>query len=38
LISFEHAVFLLAALCRGDELVIGACRDCGAVLVTDLGR
>jgi hypothetical protein len=35
LISFEHAVFLLNALWRGDELVIGACRDCGAVLVTD---
>jgi hypothetical protein len=35
LLSFEHAVFLLGALWRGDELVIGACRDCGAVLVTD---
>jgi hypothetical protein len=35
LITFEHAVFLLNALWRGDELVIGACRDCGAVLVTD---
>ena len=35
LISFEHAVFLLGALWRGEELVIGACRDCGAVLVTD---
>ena len=35
LITFEHAVFLLHALWRADELVIGACRDCGAVLVTD---
>jgi hypothetical protein len=35
LITFEHAVFLLNALWRGDELVIGSCRDCGAVLVTD---
>jgi hypothetical protein len=35
LITFEHAVFLLSALWRGEELVIGACRDCGAVLVTD---
>jgi|SRR5579863_396212 hypothetical protein len=35
LLSFEHAVFLLHALWRADELVIGACRDCGAVLVAD---
>jgi hypothetical protein len=35
LITFEHAVFLLGALWRGEELVIGGCRDCGAVLVTD---
>jgi hypothetical protein len=35
LISFEHAVFLLIALARGDELRLGACRDCSAVLVTD---
>lgn len=35
LISFEHAVFLLSALSRGDEIVLGACRDCNAVLVTD---
>lgn len=33
--SFEHAVFLLGALWRGEELVIGACRDYGAVPVTD---
>jgi hypothetical protein len=35
LITFEHAVFLLGALWRAEELVIGGCRDCGAVLVTD---
>ena len=35
LITFEHAVFLLAALWRGDELALGACRDCGAVVVID---
>jgi hypothetical protein len=35
LISFEHAVFLLGALWRGDELVIGGCKDCSAVLVID---
>ena len=33
--SFEHAVFLLAALWRADELILGACRDCSAVLVAD---
>lgn len=35
LISFEHAVFLLAALDAGDELRIALCRDCNSVLVTD---
>jgi hypothetical protein len=35
LISFEHAVFLLGALSRGDELTLGACRDCAAVVVAD---
>jgi hypothetical protein len=35
LISFEHAVFLLGALWRGDELALATCRDCHAVLVTD---
>jgi hypothetical protein len=35
LISFEHAVFLLGALWRGNELVLGSCRDCNAVLVAD---
>jgi len=34
-ISFEHAVFLLGALSRGDELTLGACRDCAAVVVAD---
>src|ERR1700692_1940388 len=33
LISFEHAVFLLTTLVRGDELILGACRDCGAALI-----
>ena len=35
LISFEHAVFLLTTLVRGDELVLGACRDCSAALIVD---
>src|SRR3974390_2050868 len=35
LISFEHTVFLLGALVRGDELVLSACPDCGAVLIVD---
>ncbi|HEY6452470.1 MAG TPA: hypothetical protein VIX87_07705 [Steroidobacteraceae bacterium] len=35
LISFEHAVFLLIALARGDELMLGGCRECNAMLVTD---
>jgi hypothetical protein len=35
LISFEHAVFLLGALSRGDELTLGSCRDCAAVVVAD---
>jgi hypothetical protein len=35
LISFEHAVFLLTTLVRGDELVLGGCRDCGAALLVD---
>jgi len=34
-ISFEHAVFLLAALQAGDELRVAHCRDCSGVLVTD---
>ncbi|HEX4377134.1 MAG TPA: hypothetical protein VHZ99_08285 [Steroidobacteraceae bacterium] len=35
LISFEHAVFLLTALVRRDELRLDACRGCGAVLIDD---
>lgn len=35
LLSFERAVFLLGALWRGEELALGTCRDCNAVLVTD---
>src|SRR5215831_17709094 len=31
-ISFEHAVFLLAALHAGDELRVAHCRDCMGVL------
>jgi len=34
-ISFEHAVFLLAALQDGDELRVAHCRDCASFLVTD---
>jgi Flagellar transcriptional activator (FlhC) len=34
-ISFEHAVFLLTALVRGDELVLSGCRDCAALLIID---
>jgi hypothetical protein len=34
-ISFEHAVFLLTALVRGDELILSGCRDCAAVLIID---
>lgn len=34
-ISFEHAVFLAAALARGDQLRLGGCRDCGALVVLE---
>ncbi len=34
-ISFEHAVYLLAALHAGDELRVAHCRECRGVLVTD---
>jgi hypothetical protein len=34
-ISFEHAVFLLTALVRGDELTMSGCRDCAALLIID---
>jgi hypothetical protein len=34
-ISFEHAVFLATALARGDQLRLGPCSDCGALMVTE---
>lgn len=34
-ISFEHAVFLASALTRGDQLRLGNCAGCGALLVTE---
>ena len=34
-ISFEHAVLLVNALARGDELCLGDCHGCGALLVVD---
>lgn len=34
-ISFEHAVFLVTALSRGDELQLTPCGGCGALLVAD---
>jgi hypothetical protein len=34
-ISFEHAVFLVTALARGDELALSNCGGCGAVIVLD---
>ncbi|HKZ72750.1 MAG TPA: hypothetical protein VJ011_01730 [Steroidobacteraceae bacterium] len=34
-ISFEHAVFLVTALARGDELRLGSCPDCGSLFVAD---
>ena len=35
LINFERAEFLLRALWRRDEIALGACRECTALLVTD---
>jgi Flagellar transcriptional activator (FlhC) len=35
LISFEHAVYLMSALARGEELRLGACGVCQAVVVCD---
>jgi hypothetical protein len=35
LISFEHAVFLLTALTRGDELTVGACGACHGMVVAE---
>jgi hypothetical protein len=34
-ISFEHAVFLASALTSGELLRLGACADCGSVMVTE---
>jgi hypothetical protein len=34
-ISFEHAVFLVTALARGDELALSNCSGCGALIVLD---
>jgi hypothetical protein len=34
-ITFEHAVLLVTALARGNELRLGDCRDCGALQVVD---
>jgi len=34
-ISFEHAWFLLGALCRADELRLEGCNGCGGVLLRD---
>ena len=34
-ISFEHAVFLVTALARGDELKASLCADCMGLIVVD---
>jgi hypothetical protein len=34
-ISFEHAVFLVTALARGDELMATLCSDCRGLIVVD---
>ena len=34
-ITFEHAALLVNALARGNDLRLGNCRDCGALLVVD---
>ena len=34
-ISFEHAVFLVTALGRGDQLRLAPCSECGGLLVTE---
>jgi hypothetical protein len=34
-ISFEHTVFLVSALARGDQLRLTTCGDCGALMVTE---
>jgi hypothetical protein len=35
LISFEHAVFLITSLARGDELTVAACGACHALVVAE---
>jgi len=35
LISFEHAVFLVSALTRGDQLRLACCEGCGSVMVSE---
>ena len=34
-ISFEHAIFLVTALARGNEIHYGRCTDCTALVVVD---
>ena len=34
-ISFEHMIFLVVTLGRGEELRLARCCDCGALLVTE---
>jgi len=34
-ISFEHMIFLVMTLGRGEELRLACCCDCGALLVTE---
>jgi hypothetical protein len=34
-ISFEHAVFLVSALTRGDLLRLGGCAGCGCLVVSE---
>jgi hypothetical protein len=34
-ISFEHAVYLVTALARGDELRATSCADCNGLIVVD---
>ena len=36
-ISFEHAVFLVPALARGDELSAASCADCRGLFLVDRG-
>jgi hypothetical protein len=34
-ISFEHAVFLVTALARGDELTVARCAECGVLWIVN---